>query len=112
MLNDLDKKIFDKKFINFLVEKRIHPSHLLKLAQQIDSGNILKENIFSGIGGALKGLYHGFRAGYGSEDVNQAGDVLIDQLDFAYRTFANSIENATGSKSQIQSILTKLQNNT
>jgi len=112
MLNDLDKKIFDKKFINFLVEKRIHPSHLLKLAQQIDSGKILKENIFSGIGGALKGLYHGFRAGYGSEDVNQAGDVLIDQLDFAYRTFANSIENATGSKSQAQSILTKLRNNT
>jgi hypothetical protein len=112
MLNDLDEKIFDKKFINFLVEKRIHPSHLLKLAQQIDSGNILKENIFSGIGGALKGLYHGFRAGYGSEDVNQAGDVLIDQLDFAYRTFANSIENATGSKSQAQSVLTKLRNNT
>lgn len=112
MLNDLDKKIFDKKFINFLVEKRIHPSHLLKLAQQIDSGRILKENIFSGIGGALKGLYHGFRAGYGSEDINQAGDVLIDQLDFAYRTFANSIENATGSKSQAQSVLTKLRNNT
>jgi len=112
MLNDLDKKVFDKKFIDFLVEKKIHPSHLLKLSQQINSGAILSEDIFSGIGGALKGLYHGFRAGYGTADIDQAEKALRDQLDFAYRTFANSVEKYTGDKLQAQTVLQNLRNNT
>lgn len=112
MLNALDKKVFDKKFIDFLVEKKIHPSHLLKLSQQINSGTILSEGIFSGIGGALKGLYHGFRAGYGTADIDQAEQTLRNQLDFAYRTFANSVEKYTGDKLQAQTVLKNLRNNT
>ena len=88
MINQLDKKVFDEKFVNFLVEKRVHPSHLLKLAQQL-SNSTINEDVFGGIGGALKGLYHGFRAGFGTADIDQAEEILKNQLDFAYRTFAN-----------------------
>lgn len=112
MLNSLDKKIFDKKFVEFLVEKRIHPSHLLKLAHQINSKALMNEEgmtgFLGGVGGGLKGLYQGFKAGWGTEDINKAEDTLQTQLDFAYRTFSNSIEKATGNKATAQDVLQRL----
>jgi hypothetical protein len=112
MLNALDQKLFDNKFVEFLIEREIHPSHLLKLTQQINSGKILNEGIFSSIYGGLKSLYHGLKAGYKTTDVERAKTILKDQLISAYKMFASSIEKMTGSKTDAQKILTNLKNNT
>ena len=112
MLNALDQKLFDNKFVEFLIEKEIHPSHLLKLTQQINSGKMLNEGIFSSLYGGLKGLYHGLKAGYKTTDIDKAKTILKDQLISAYKMFASSIERITGDKLQAQKILTHLKNNT
>jgi len=84
MLNSLDKKIFDKKFVEFLVEKRIHPSHLLKLAHQINSKTLMNEEgmtgFLGGVGGGLKGLYQG--GDYKKENV--AGNKIANVVIFDY----------------------------
>jgi len=110
-LHQLRKKLIDDQFINFLVEKRVSPTDLLSLAMKINNTRNLNEGIFGGIGGALSGLYHGWKSGYGSKDITKATEILKNQLDFAYRTFKNSLVKSTGDEATANKILDNLRKN-
>lgn len=94
-LYEVYKKIEDTKNIKFLIERQIDPTELINLSLKITS---LNEGLFGAIGGALKGLYHGWRSGYGTSDQRKAIDILKDQMGFAYRTFMRNMTKATGSE--------------
>ena len=74
-LHQLRKKLIDDQFVNFLVEKRVSPTDLISLAMKINNTRNLNEGIFGGIGGALSGLYHGWKSGYGSKDITKATEI-------------------------------------
>jgi hypothetical protein len=110
-LHQLRKKLIDDQFVNFLVEKRVSPTDLISLAMKINNTRNLNEGIFGGIGGALSGLYHGWKSGYGSKDITKATEILKNQLDFAYRTFKNSLVKSTGDEATANKILDNLRKN-
>ena len=110
-LHQLRKKLTDDQFIDFLVEKRVNPTDLISLAMKINNTRNLNEGIFGGIGGALSGLYHGWKSGYGSKDIAKATEILKNQLDFAYRTFKNSLVKSTGDEATANKILDNLRKN-
>ena len=135
MFNTLNRKIFEEKFINFLVEKRIHPSHLLKLTQELDAEKVINEawhnrieqpkhgNVFGalgrgltgGLGGALKGglrgLVQGLQTGYGSAPIETSKAQLKSDIKSAYAQFSSKIEKITGDSGLAHMIFTNLNQN-
>lgn len=135
MFNTLNRKIFEEKFINFLVEKRIHPSHLLKLTQELDAEKVINEawhnrieqpkhgNVLGALGrgltgalggavkGGLRGLVQGLQTGYGSAPIETSKAQLKSDIKSAYAQFSSKIEKITGDSGLAHMIFTNLNQN-
>jgi hypothetical protein len=135
MFNTLNKKIFEDKFINLLVEKRVHPSYLLKLTQELDAEKVINEawhnkieqpkhgSVFGALGrgltgalggalkGGLRGLVQGLQTGYGSAPIETSKAQLKSDLKSAYTEFSNKIERITGDSGLAHIIFTNLNQN-
>jgi hypothetical protein len=135
MFNTLNKKIFEDKFINLLVEKRVHPSCLLKLTQELDAEKVINEawhnkieqpkhgSVFGALGrgltgalggalkGGLRGLVQGLQTGYGSAPIETSKAQLKSDLKSAYTEFSNKIERITGDSGLAHIIFTNLNQN-
>jgi hypothetical protein len=135
MFNTLNKKIFEDKFINLLVEKRVHPSCLLKLTQELDAEKVINEawhnkieqpkhgSVFGALGrgltgalggalkGGLRGLVQGLQTGYGSAPIETSKAQLKSDLKSAYAEFSNKIERITGDSGLAHIIFTNLNQN-
>lgn len=109
------KELANRDFISFMEEKQIHPSDLISLAIKIKNKSLFNEysnlsssGFLSGIGGALRGMYHGFRAGLGTRSLNSATITLKKQLQLAYEKFLDSLIGITGNEVAAVRIVTML----
>ncbi len=112
------KELANRDFISFMEEKQIHPSDLISLAIKIKNKSLFNEysnlsssGFLSGIGGALRGMYHGFRAGLGTRSLNSATITLKKQLQLAYEKFLDSLIGITGNEVDAVRIVTMLRKN-
>jgi len=112
------KELANRDFISFMEEKQIHPSDLISLAIKIKNKSLFNEysnlsssGFLSGIGGALRGMYHGFRAGLGTRSLNSATITLKKQLQLAYEKFLDSLIGITGNEVAAVRIVTMLRKN-
>jgi hypothetical protein len=112
------KELANRDFISFMEEKQIHPSDLISLAIKIKNKSLFNEysnlsssGFLSGIGGALRGMYHGFRAGLGTRSLNSATITLKKQLQLAYEKFLDSLIGITGNEVAAVRIITMLRKN-
>ncbi len=110
------QELTKRDFIQFLEEKQIHPSDLISLSIKIKNGYLNEANgsrsgFLSALGGALRGMYHGFRSGWGSRNLNAAANTLKKQLELAYEKFLDSLISITGDQMKATQLVTKLRKN-
>jgi hypothetical protein len=110
------EELTKRDFLQFLEEKQIHPSDLISFSIKLKKGLFLNEEqgdsgFLSALGGAFRGLYHGFRAGWGSRNINTATNTLKKQLLLAYEKFLDSLTMITGDKSKSLQIVANLRRN-
>ena len=110
------EELTKRDFLQFLEEKQIHPSDLISLSIKLKKGSVFNEEqgdsgLLSALGGAFRGLYHGFRAGWGSRNLNTASNTLKKQLLLAYEKFLDSLTMITGDKAKSLQIVSMLRRN-
>jgi hypothetical protein len=110
------EELIKKEFLQFIEEKQIHPSDLLSLSIKLKKDYVFNEEqgdsgLLSALGGAFRGLYHGFRAGWGSRNLNTASNTLKKQLLLAYEKFLDSLTMITGDKAKSLQLVSRLRRN-
>ena len=77
----------------------------------LNETNGSRSGFLSALGGALRGMYHGFRSGWGSRNLNAAANTLKKQLELAYEKFLDSLISITGDQMKATQLVTKLRKN-